>query len=191
MQEDLITFDIEWLSLPKGEFRMLVMIADIGGDIRCLSNACRYFGVRDDETSTKDKMKEDLQSLVDKGIINLTKIKRRYYATLNPIAKENIITIKREYLKTIMQRNYEAKVAWEQVLKCYLWIDSKTKPDLIFTNDEMVAAMNISSSTISKAKSPLKNEYQAVKIKKITDKIGNNNYRTIGQTAEVSAWWNT
>lgn len=191
MQEDLITFDIEWLSLPKGEFRMLVMIADIGGDIRCLSNACRYFGVRDDETSTKDKMKEDLQSLVDKGIINLTKIKRRYYATLNPIAKENIITIKREYLKTIMQRNYEAKVAWEQVLKCYLWIDSKTKPDLIFTNDEMVAAMNISSSTISKAKSPLKNEYQAVKIKKITDKIGDNNYRTIGQTAEVSAWWNT
>ena len=191
MQEDLITFDIEWLSLPKGEFRMLVMIADIGGDIRCLSNACRYFGVRDDETSTKDRMKEDLQSLVDKGIINLTKIKRRYYATLNPIAKENIITINREYLKTIMQRNYEAKVAWEQVLKCYLWIDSKTKPDLIFTNDEMVAAMNISSSTISKAKSPLKNEYEAVKIKKITDKIGDNNYRTIGQTAEVSAWWNT
>ena len=191
MQEDLITFDIEWLSLPKGDFRMLVMIADIGGDIRCLSNACRYFGVRDDETSTKDRMKEDLQSLVDKGIINLTKIKRRYYATLNPIAKENIITINREYLKTIMQRNYEAKVAWEQVLKCYLWIDSKTKPDLIFTNDEMVAAMNISSSTISKAKSPLKNEYEAVKIKKITDKIGDNNYRTIGQTAEVSAWWNT
>ena len=96
-----------------------------------------------------------------------------------------------EYLKTIMQRNYEAKVAWEQVLKCYLWIDSKTKPDLIFTNDEMVAAMNISSSTISKAKSPLKNEYEAVKIKKITDKICDNNYRTIGQTAEVSAWWNT
>ena len=37
MQEDLITFDIEWLSLPKGEFRLLVMIADIGGDIKCLS----------------------------------------------------------------------------------------------------------------------------------------------------------
>ena len=36
MQEDLITFDIEWLSLPKGEFRLLVMIADIGGDIKCL-----------------------------------------------------------------------------------------------------------------------------------------------------------
>ena len=102
MQEDLITFDIEWLSLPKGEFRLLVMIADIGGDIKCLSNACRYFGLRDDETSTKDKMKEDLQSLADKGIINLTKIKRRYYATLNPIAEDNIITIKREYLKTIM-----------------------------------------------------------------------------------------
>lgn len=191
MQEDLITFDIEWLSLPKAEFRLLVMIADIGGDIKCLSNACRYFGLRDDESSTKDGMAESLQNLADKNIIKLTKIKRRYYATLNPIAKDNIITIKREYLKTIMQRNYEAKVAWEQVLKCYLWIDSKTKPDLIFTNDEMVAAMNISSSTISKAKSPLKNEYEAVKIKKITDKIGDNNYRTIGQTAEVSAWWNT
>ena len=191
MQKDLITFDIEWLSLPKAEFRLLVMIADIGGDIKCLSNACRYFGLRDDESSTKDGMAESLQNLADKNIIKLTKIKRRYYATLNPIAKDNIVTIKREYLKTIMQRNYEAKVAWEQVLKCYLWIDSKTKPDLIFTNDEMVAAMNISSSTISKAKSPLKNEYEAVKIKKITDKIGDNNYRTIGQTAEVSAWWNT
>lgn len=191
MQKDLITFDIEWLSLPKAEFRLLVMIADIGGDIKCLSNACRYFGLRDDESSTKDGMAESLQNLADKNIIKLTKIKRRYYATLNPIAKDNIVTIKREYLKTIMQRNYEAKVAWEQVLKCYLWIDSKTKPDLIFTNDEMVAAMNISSSTISKAKSPLKNEYEAVKIKIITDKIGDNNYRTIGQTAEVSAWWNT
>lgn len=191
MQEDLITFDIEWLSLPKSEFRLLVMIADIGGNIKCLSNACRYFGLRDDETSTKDRMKEDLQSLVDKGIINLTKIKRRYYATLNPIAEDNIITIKREYLKTIMQRNYEAKVAWEQVLKCYLWIDSETKPDVLFTNDEMVAAMNISSSTISKAKSPLKNEYEAVKIEIIKDKIGDNDYRTRGQTAQVSAWWNT
>ena len=189
MQEDLITFDIEWLSLPKGEFRLLVMIADIGGDIKCLSNACRYFGLRDDETSTKDKMKEDLQSLADKGIINLTKIKRRYYATLNPIAKENIITINREYLKTIMQRNYEAKVAWEQVLKCYLWLSSETKPDIIFTNNEISMALNISTSTISKAKSPLKNEYNAVEIKKVKDKISENEYRTRGQIAELNAWW--
>lgn len=189
MQEDLITFDIEWLSLPKGEFRMLVMIADIGGDIRCLSNACRYFGVRDDETSTKDRMKEDLQSLVDKGIINLTKIKRRYYATLNPIAKENAITIKRKYLKTIMQRNYETKVAWEQVLKCYLWLDTETKPNFLFTNDEMAAALNISSSTITKAKRPLKEEYGAVAIDKITLK-SNNKYKTLGQIASLSQWWN-
>ena len=92
MQEDLITFDIEWLSLPKAEFKMLVMIADIGGNIRCLSNACRYFGLRDDETSTKNGMAESLQSLADKNIIKLTKIKRRYFS--NEIGEKKVIILK-------------------------------------------------------------------------------------------------
>lgn len=188
----MVTLSKEWLSLPKGEFRLLVMIADVGSNLGCASNICRYFRpqIPTPASATRNRVKDNLELLVQKGFITLTKSGRRYKATFkNPIAEENQITIEREYLHKIIKREYEVSVAWEQVLKCYLWLKCETVPLTIFTQKEIAKALKISTSTISSAQRLLKEEFGAVEFDIITQKISENEYRRQGQIAELSAWW--
>ena len=122
MQEDLITFDFEWLSLPKAEFKMLVMIADIGQNLGNASDLCRYFN-RSPQNKNKNRLREALENLAEQNIIDLEKQKNDYVATLlNPIIQENEVCIKRKYVTEILHHNYTQKVAWETVLKVYIWL---------------------------------------------------------------------
>lgn len=192
MSTNMVTLSKEWLSLPKGEFRLLVMIADVGSDLGCASDICRYFRpqTRTPASATRNRVKDSLELLVQKGFITLTQSGRRYKATFkNPIAEENKITIEREYLHNIMKREYDVSVAWEQVLKCYLWLQCETNPLDLFTNKEIAETLKISTSTIVSAKRPLKEEYGAVVIDKVTIKNNKNEYKTIGQIANLSKWW--
>lgn len=192
MPQNAIILDYDWLSLPKGEFRLLVMIADVGSNLGCASAICRYFRpqTRNPQSDTRNRVVNDLELLVKKGFITLTKRGRRYKATFKkPIEEENKITIEREYLHKIMKREYDVSVAWEQVLKCYLWLQCETTPLTIFTNQEIAEALKISPSTIVSAKRPLKKEYGAVAIDKLTKKNNKNEYKTLGQVAYLSKWW--
>lgn len=187
MQEDLITFDFEWLSLPKAEFKMLVMIADIGQNLGNASDLCRYFN-RSPQSKNKKPLRKALKSLAEQNIIDLKKQKNDYVATLlNPILQENEVCIKRKYVTEILYHNYTQSVAWETVLKVYIWLLDNGKS--LFTNRQISVCIGVSESTITEAKNALK-EMGAFDIEKVTIKEGEQYYRCVGQIAEASAFWN-
>lgn len=187
MQEDLITFDFEWLSLPKAEFKMLVMIADKGQNLGNASDLCRYFN-RSPQSKNKKLLRKALKSLEEQNIIDLKKQKNDYIATLlNPISQENEVSIKRKYVTEILHHNYTQKVAWETVLKVYIWLLNNGK--FIFTNRQISECIGVSKSTVTEAKNALI-EMGAVLISKITIKEDEQFYQCIGQKVEPSAFWN-
>ena len=186
MQEDLITFDFEWLSLPKAEFKMLVMIADIGKNLGNASDLCRYFN-RSPQTKNKKPLRKALKSLAEQNIIDLEKQRNDYVVTLlNPILQENEVCIKRKYVTEILHHNYTQEVAWETVLKVYIWL--LKVGENIFTNREIGECIGVSKSTVTEAKNALQ-ELGAFMIDYVTKKNGENYYR-VGQIAEFSAFWN-
>ena len=187
MQEDLITFDIEWLNLPKAEFKMLVMIADIGQNLGNASDMCRYFN-RSPQNKNKNRLRGALENLAEQNIIDLEKQKNDYVATLlNPILQENKVCIKRKYVTEILHHNYTQSVAWEIVLKVYIWLLDNGKS--LFTNRQIGKCIGVSESTVTEAKNALK-AFGAFEIEKVTIKEGEQYYRCVGQIAEASAFWN-
>ena len=187
MQEDLITFDIEWLSLPKAEFKMLLMIADIGKNLGNASDMCRYFN-HSIQSKTKNKLRNALKSLVEQDVINLELNKNNYTATLQKeILQANKVDVKRKYITEILHHNYTQSVAWETVLKVYIWLLDNGKT--LFTNRQISVCIGVSESTITEAKKALK-EMGAFDIEKVTIKEGEQFYRCVGQIANASAFWN-
>ncbi len=187
MPKDEIILDYEWISLPKGEFKLLVMIADVGSNLGCASDICRYFKPQtaSPASATRNRVINNLKLLVQKGFITLTKNGRRYTATLiKPIIKE--IAIERQYLTKILHHEYSRSVAWENVLKVYIWLLDNGNAE--FTNRQIEEKINVSESTITEAKNVLQ-DFGAVIINHLTTKQDENVYRCYGQAAELSAFW--
>ena len=59
----------------------------------------------------------------------------------------------------------------------------------IVTNDMIAADLNVSSSTVVSAKNVLEREYENITKRKISEKVGENTYRSLGQELAASAWW--
>lgn len=182
----MMFFKCEWLGLPKEEFRMLVMIADIGENIGNLSAMCRYFG-RHQQSKTKKSFKNALYSLNAKGLINLNKNGNSYSAVLpNESQVENGIAIDKSYVIKIKKHEYTRSVSWENVLKVYIWLCLNANTE--FNNNQISSCLGISESTIIEAKRVLR-DYGAVEIEYINVKKGEKIYCT-GQVAHPSAFWN-
>ena len=59
----------------------------------------------------------------------------------------------------------------------------------IVTNDMIAADLNISPSTVVAAKNVLEREYENITKRKVSEKQGENIFRTLGQELRTSAWW--
>ena len=91
-------------------------------------------------------------------------------------------------MERIKAHDYSSEdVAWEQVLKVYLWIAGNTEP--VVTNQMIAADLGTSISTIGYAKNVLQREYEAITRRKVSDKLGDGSFRTIGQELAAVAWW--
>ena len=66
MEDRLLTFFAEWLLLPKEEFRILVMLADVGEFRGNLSDMCRYFSV-DPQTHNRNRFRIAIDELARHG----------------------------------------------------------------------------------------------------------------------------
>ncbi len=184
MEEVLFYWD--WLRLPKDEFRVLAMITDCGGTY-CgnLSGMCNYYRISC-QTRNRSKFQAAIESLTKQGLIACDRRGQTWQLSILPKAKGK--SIPRKWLHTLMAHDYSSEgVAWEQVLKVYLWIAFNQEPVI---TDKMIADdLNISPSTIGKAKNVLCGEYEAITRKRISEKIGDDYYRNIGQELAAGAWW--
>ena len=178
---DEITFYQEWLALNKNEFRILAMLADKGEFIGNLSTLCRYFSLTT-QSRNINQMRTSIENLHEKGFISCQISGRTY--RLKAIPKEKEIRVSQRWVRALIQHEkFSEDVAWEQVLKVYLWIASNKEP--IVTNEMIATALNTSVSTIGLAKNVLQHEYDAISRRKVSEKIGADTYRTIGQELQA------
>lgn len=182
---DNIIFYKEWLPLNKKDFRILAMLADQGEFNGNLSDLCRYFSLSP-QTSNRTQLRTSIDLLTRAGFIQCGHRGRRY--TLTVVPKEEEIEIPREWFLTLLHHDYTSEsVAWEQVLKVYLWIAANDLP--VITNALIVEDPSISTSTIGCAKNVLQKEYNAIIRKQVSEKFGDS-FQTIGQEIVANAWWN-
>ena len=183
-----VKFYWEWLHLPKEQFRLLAMIATNSGEYEGnYTDMCRYLSVTP-QSRNRNKIKTALETLKSAGYIEWKTKKRTQYLKINP--KEKEVKIPLRLAESIINHDYskEEQVAWEQVLKVYIWICCCECGEIV-TNAEMASALSISESTVCSAKNVLEKEYEAITKEKVSEKIGENKFRTLGQLLQAGAWW--
>ena len=187
--KDLV-FYREWFPLPKGEFRILAMLADKGQFSGNLSDLCRYFFVNP-QTATRNRLANQINSLEEQGYIKVKRKGRTY--TLTAIPKARIIKIAREHYELIRTRTRTPdgeSVAWENVLKVYLWA-LENNFDNIITNQMIQDDLLLSAGVICSAKNVLDREFGAIHRQKVSKLMPDGEIHTIGQNLGTSAFWNS
>ena len=180
-----IVFFAEWLILPKDQFRILVMLADVGVFRGSLANMCRYFSV-DPQTNNNNRLRAAIDELARYNYITVTRTGRTYQMTVIP--KEQEITMPAEWVARIRRHEYNSEgVAWEIVLKAQLWLMQNTK-DVVVTNEEIASAIDISVNQVVAAMNVLKSEFQAFRKSYAYWSFGDI-FRRKGQIIDMSAWW--
>ena len=182
-----MTFFAEWLQLPKEQFRILVMLADIGTFRGSLADMCRYFSVAP-QTRNRNRVRLALDELARQAYITATRTGRTY--NLSIIPKEKEITISAEYVARIRRHDYHTEaVAWEIVLKVLLWL-SEYANGTEFQNSELAEGVGSSVSQCCAAKNVLEREYEAFIKEYIYHQAGEGVILRKGQVVNMCAWWN-
>ena len=185
MSGRMMTFYREWLALDKNEFRILAMLADKKQYTGNLTGLCRYFRISD-QTKQIRKLKDNIQSLSAAGWIEYSSSGRTIH--LKPIPTDNRIPIPRRWAKPIMKaKGFSESVAWEQVLKVYVWICDNRNPEV--TNAMIAADLNISVDTIGLAKNVLERDFQAIWREIIKNTLPDGSKRNVGQMLSAKMWW--
>ena len=176
----------EWLPLPKAEFNILAMLAEQGGSFSGnYSDMCRYLGVTPQDRN-RQVIRTAIESLSAAGFISHESQGRTQILTVIPRATE--IPLPRLWVQSVIRHDYSGQsVAFAQVLKVFAWVVAHRKG--IVTNDMIAADLNVSASTVVSAKNVLKREYENVRQRNVSEKLGENFFRNLGQELEANAWW--
>ena len=176
----------EWLPLPKAEFNILAMLAEQGGSFSGnYSDVCRYLGV-----TPQNRNRQALRAVIEKLTSNgfITHESQGRTQTLKVIPKAIEIPLPRLWVQSVIRHDYSSEsVAFAQVLKVFVWIAGNEAA--IVTNDMIAAELNISASTVVSSKNVLEREYENITKKRISEKLGENFFRNLGQELRTNAWW--
>ena len=181
-----VTFYREWLPLPKAEFNVLTMIAEQGGTFSGnWSDMCRYLNVTPQSRNRK-VLQAAIESLGSKGFITWDSCGRTQKLTVIPKATE--IDLPRPWVQSVINHDYSSEsVAFAQVLKVFIWI-AQNRQDIV-TNDMIAMDLGASVSTVVSAKNVLEREYENITKRKVSEKVNDTFYRSLGQELAASAWW--
>ena len=176
----------ERLPLPKAEFNIREMLAKQGGSFSGnYSDMCRYLGVTR-QNNNRQTLRAAVESLAAAGFI--THESRGRTQILKVIPKATEIPLPRSWVQSVIHHDYSSEsVAFAQVLKVFAWIAHNEMP--VVTNDMIAADLNTSTSTVVSAKNVLEREYENITKRKVSEKLGESIFRTLGQELRTSAWW--
>lgn len=176
----------EWFPVAKAEFNILAMLAEHGGSYTGnYSDMCRYLNVTP-QHSNRQTLCAAIDSLVAAEYITHEVSGRTH--TLKVIPKATEILLPTPWVQSVIQHDYTSEsVAFAQVLKVFLWIANNKRE--IVTNYMIAEDLGISVSTVVNAKNVLEREYENITKKKISEKLGENDFRTLGQELAAGAWW--
>lgn len=181
-----VVFYREWLSLPKAEFNVLTMLAEQGGSFSGnYADMMRYLNVTPQSRNRK-ALQAAIESLSSKGFITWESRGRTQHLKVIPKATE--IELPRPWVQSVINHDYSSEaVAASPVLKVFLWI-AQNRQDIV-TNDMIAEDLGVSVSTVVSAKNVLEREYENITKRKISEKVSEDTFRSLGQELAASAWW--
>lgn len=192
------TFYSQQLSLDKNLFRILAILSD----------GCEFNGTKKDlrerlniSNSSKNNSALDdaIISLEKMGFVECEKSGNTYHLTTVPKGRK--IEIKKEYVDALIGcRRFSRSVAWEQVLKVYLWIVDHAEIELFnqtrekefklyYSRDLIRWPLKMSADTVSAALHVLQYDFGAIN-KEIGIEYHEGEYLTKGFDIIRTAWWN-
>ena len=206
MFTDVINLSAEWLNMDKQELKILVMVsmsdkAEYKGN---LTSICNWLGVSASSVNN-NRIKMTLKDLQNKGYISYNVTGQTYTISINEIAKDNIIPIRKQWIDELKQYNRDEygikidksiSIDWIQILKVFAFLYNRKQHNTI-TYAEISKHINytLSESTISTAITAIKNcnlkgiLFNAKTIIHTkTDLNGNKTYRTEGTNFDII--WN-
>ena len=162
------------------------MLAEQGGSFSGnYSDMMRYLGVTP-QNRNRQALQVAIESLTTSGFITQESRGRTQILKVIPKAKE--IILPRSWVQSVIHHDYSSEsVAFAQILKVCAWIAWNEMP--IITNDMIAADLSISTSTVVSAKNVLEREYENITKKRISEKLGDNTFRNLGQELRSTAWW--
>ena len=177
----------EWLPLDKRQFGILAIVAERKGFSGNLTTLCQLLSLSP-QTNNKRKLKEAIEELTKKDFCRCAKNGQKY--SIQNIPKEKEILIDPAAIDDLRNERYSVgSVAWEQVLKVYLWI-CQNSWDRVITNAIISHDLGgVSESTISKAKRVLIEEFGAINKQNESVKLDDGTFRIIGHHICANAWW--
>ena len=181
-----VIFYKEWLPLQKSEFNVLAMIAEQGGSFTGnYSDMCRYLGVTP-QSRNRNTLSAAIEELTQNRFISCESRGRTHHLTVIPKATE--IRLPRLWVQSVIHHDYSSEaVAFAPVLKVFIWI---VHNDLsVVTNGMIAEDLNVSVSTVVSAKNVLEREYENITKRKVSEKLGEDFFRTLGQELAAGAWW--
>lgn len=106
MFTDVINLSAEWLNMDKQELKILVMVsmsdkAEYKGN---LTSICNWLGVSASSVNN-NRIKMTLKDLQNKGYISYNVTGQTYTISINEIAKDNIIPIRKQWIDELKQYN--------------------------------------------------------------------------------------
>ena len=181
-----VIFYKEWLPLPKAEFNVLAMIAEQGGSFTGnYSDMCRYLGVTP-QSRNRNTLSAAIEELIKNRFITQERRGRTHHLTVIPKATE--IRLPRLWVQSVIQHDYSSEaVAFAPVLKVFIWIVHNNLS--VVTNGMIAEDLNVSVSTVVNAKNVLEREYENITKKKVSEKLGEDFFRNLGQELTAGAWW--
>ena len=185
-QIEEVTFYPAWLPLPKEEFNVLAMIAEQGGSYSGnYADMCRYLTVTP-QSRNRNAIRRAIESLSAQSLISCESRGRTHY--LKVIPKGKGIVLPRPWVQSVIRHDYSGEaVAFAHVLKVFIWIADNQ--EYIATNDMIAADLCVSPSTVVSAKNVLEREYEIITKRKVSEKLGEDFFKTLGQDLTACAWW--
>ena len=162
---DTCVFYREWLILPKDQFSILTLISTNGGRFEGnLTDICHYLSLSP-QSRNRNKIKKTLDKLNKDGLIDRQIEGQKNSLTITP--KQTVILLPLKWVNDVTKRNYSEHVTWSQVLKLYAWILHNNGN--MSTNIQIATDLGISESTVCSAKNVLKEHYEIIHVKTISE----------------------
>lgn len=153
-----------------------------------LTDVCEFLGIAPRNSRNNRSIKETIQRLEADGFIKSIQDGRTFTLTLTTKAehRQRVISIRRDWVNLIKEYKSESNpVDWINILKVWLYlIDNQLE---VITSSMIAECLNVSVSTVSRAKRVLEKDLNAIQCRKRGTMRGEL-YRCLGQTITVSAW---
>lgn len=177
--------------MEKLEFKLLTLITILADQHLAyrgtLTDMCHFFGIATRDSRTNQKLRVAIQSLETKGFIKTIMDGRTWTLSLAKKAERghSVIRIKREWVlaaKTCQGNG----VDWSAVLKVWLYLIDNTEETI--TSSDIANELNISISSVSRAKGVLMKQLNAVIFKPINKQTKSGEYHCLGSSVTLNAW---